>query len=238
MFIEIIAIVLLAIIPIGIILTACRIYTGKMHIENKNMVEKLIDETRLNTNPKAKKQFKRAIKLFISDQPNYYKALTIFESIMDNAVDPLDEAYCAGWVGKCYEMTGEEDNAIELYNQAVKIAPSDTFALSRLAEYHSENDFKKSIKYYKQSLEYDPTEAHTYYRLGKLFSSRGMSDKAIEQYKMAITVNNSYVAPMAEAAIEYAKKGDNKNTLRYFLLAMANDLYEFEKLEEAIKTCL
>ncbi|MDR0223397.1 MAG: tetratricopeptide repeat protein [Oscillospiraceae bacterium] len=206
--------------------------------ERRNRIERLFDETRFGADAKAKKRFRKALGLIVSDDVKFGKASRIFKRIMNKTADPLDRAYCAQWYGKCREAGGDEFYAATFYTEAVRIAPSDVFALNRLANYYHDKDYEKSERYYRQSLEYDPTETRVYFGLGKLYSRNGEPEKAIKQYETAIAVNNGYVAPMAEAAIEYAKKGDKENCLKYYLLAMANDLYEFDKLEEEIKLCL
>jgi hypothetical protein len=43
---------------------------------------------------------------------------------------------------------------------------------------------------------------------------------------------------MAEAALECAKLGDKANLLKFYHLAMANDVFEFERLVENIENTL
>jgi tetratricopeptide (TPR) repeat protein len=213
--------------------------------EDRNRVERFTDATRFNADLRAKKLFKKNIGFvtggrYVDLKYRDYrakKAAKIFKKIAEKVSDPLDKAYCLEWAGRCYELCGDGNGAVACYDLAVKIAPSYVFALNRLA-YYFNDDYKQAEEYYKRSLEYAPTDASTYYNLGRLYSRNGEAEKAIEQYKTAIAVNNGDVAAMAETAIEYAKKGDRENCLKYYLLAAVNNVNEIEQLEEAITACI
>jgi tetratricopeptide (TPR) repeat protein len=149
--------------------------------------------------------------------------------------DPVDKAYCLGWAGRCFEDYGDIAVAATCYAAAAAVAPSDVYALERLGDFFWEFDSAESIERYEQLIEYDPLAPRAYYKLGKLHSVRDEPEKAIERYMTAIKVHNGYVAPMAEAAVECAKIGDKANLMKYYYLAMANDVFEFEKLCENIE---
>jgi len=217
------------------------IFTRK---DRRNTIDKLTDDVRFNTDSKAKSRFKKGIGVLISggfrSKAAFKKAALIFMSIAKRTKDPIDKAYALGWAGRCYEDYGDISIAAIFYSAAVELAPSDVYALERLGDfyYEAKDDSAEAAKRYKQVLEYDPLSYRTYYKLGKLYSINGDSDKSIANHESAIKVNNGYVASMAEAAIESAKKGDKMNVLKFFRLAMANDLYEFEKLGDTIESCL
>jgi len=209
--------------------------------ENKAAV--LISGARFGADLKSAKKFRRALG-FLAENDGftlYYgilSAINVFKKIMAKTPDPLDKSYCAEFIGRCYDSMEDYEKGNAYYEEAARISPSNTYALGRLAERFFGEDFEKAEDYYKRVLFYDPAYAEAYYRLGSLYGIHGYTDKAIEQYENALRVNGRLVAPMAESAIEYAKKGDKENVFKYFALAMANDLHEYEKLEETIKLCL
>ncbi|MCL2036755.1 MAG: tetratricopeptide repeat protein [Oscillospiraceae bacterium] len=210
----------------------------------RNMVERLFDSVRFGTDPKSKVRFKRVLRSLVSKETirtlSFRNTAIAFMKVAEKSGDPLDKSYCLGWAGRCYEDYGDFALAAICYSAAVEVAPSDVFALERLGDLYSKIDSGKeeSLERYSQALNYDPTSSRVYYKLGTVYSNLGENDKAITQYRKSIEVNNSFVSSMAEAAIEYAKKGDKENALKFYLLAMANDIYEFEKLEETIESCL
>jgi len=225
-------------------------------VEIRNNIEKLTDDVRFGTDPRAKARFKRAVRGLV--KRNYAgkkpasklkRSALAFMRIAKKTADPLDKAYALGWAGRCYEDFGDYAIAAICYTAAVELAPSDVFALERLGDFYYDlsevsdspkpnDESDESAGWFKRALEYDPTSARTYHKLGKLHSKCGEHEKAIKQHESAIKVNNGYVASMAEAAIESAKIGDRKNVMKFFKLAMANDIYEFEKLEVSIEKCL
>jgi len=242
---ELILVILLFTIPFAVIFISLYMTSFEKNKEVRNNVDRLIDNVRLNTDFKGRIRFKKALSLLVKSEyikkSAFRKAAGIFDKIAAKTPDPLDKAYCLGWAGRCYEDYGDDRTAEKRFNKAAKIAPSDVFVLERLGDYafsFNSDSADESAGYYKKVLEYNPICYRTYFKLGRLYSSYDEPDKAIDQYQTAIEVNNGYVAPMAEAAIEFAKKGDRKNSLHFFLLAMASDLYEFEKLGDTIESCL
>jgi len=213
-----------------------------MNKEWKNAIDRLFDDVRFSEDKKNRKSFMKTLKLLVKTdyvkKRVYRKAALEFMKIAKSTADPIDKAYSLGWAGRCYEDYGDNRLAATCYAAASELAPSDTFAAERLGDYFWESDSAESVRQYNRVLEYDPVCSRAYYKLGKLHSNLGEFDKAVDRYQKAIEVHNGYIAPIAEAAIEYAKKGDKENTIRMFFLAMANDVYEFEKLEEALLSCL
>jgi len=230
-----------AVLPLIMLITLITV-TVDMRLNRVRRTASAVSDLRFVGNPKGRKQFIRALDFAVNSRAGGYGINTsvfLFKSLMEKTRDPSDKSYCAEYIGRCYEAAGDSENAKKSYETALELSPSNTYALGRLAELVG--DAGKAEDYYARILYYDASSAEDYYRLGRLYAGSGRpdaSDKAIEQYEKAIFVNNGFVAPMAEAAIEYAKKGDKKNVFKYFALAMANDLFEYEKLEEAVKVCL
>lgn len=242
MAIELLLIIIaVALLFITNVILLC-INTADKQKEKRNAVNRLMDNARLNADLKSKNRFKRVLGSLLKTEyvktRIFRKSALTFMKIAQKTTDPLDKSYCLGWAGRCYEDYGERVLAAVCYSAAIEISPSDVFASGRLGDYYRESESRESETHYKRALEYDPLSSITYFKLAKFHSARGESDEAIAQYQTAIDTNNGYVAPMAEAAIESAKIGDIAGLMKYYLLAMANDVYEFEKLEEAIEECM
>jgi tetratricopeptide (TPR) repeat protein len=203
----------------------------------RNAIDSLFDNARLYNDLKAKRRFRKGLEMYTKKRA-FRKVALLFMKIAQKTPDSLDKSYCLSWAGRCYEDFGDHMLAAICYTAAVEISPSDVFSSGQLGDYYWESESRDSEEHYKRALEYDPLSSFTYYKLAKFHSKHGESDKAIARYQTAIDINNGYVAPMAEAAIESAKIGDKSKSLKFYLLAMANDVYEFEKLEEAITQCL
>ncbi|MCL1904128.1 MAG: tetratricopeptide repeat protein [Oscillospiraceae bacterium] len=210
--------------------------------EIRNQVDRLSDNTRLNVDLKSKNRFKKTLRTLLKHKyvknRTFKKAAMTFMKIAQKTGDPLDKSYCLGWAGRCYDDYGDRVLAAVCYSAAVEISPSDIFASNQLGDFYRDSESRESETHYNRALEYDPLSSATYFKLAKFHSRHGESETAIEKYQTAIKANNGYVAPMAEAAIESAKIGDIAGLMRFYFLAMANDVYEFEKLEEAIKECI
>jgi tetratricopeptide (TPR) repeat protein len=223
----------------GLIAAFAHSILSEISKKRRNSIDRLYDNTKLNTDPRGKARFKRALGLLIKKEyvrrSTFRQAATIFMQIAGKTPDAVDKAYCLGWAGRCYEDYGNIAIAATCYTAAAAIAPSDTYASERLGDFFWEADVEESLQRYEQVLEYDPLSPRAYYKLGKLHSGRGEPEKAIERFRSAIKVHNGYVAPMAEVAMEYAKIGDKANMLKFYHLAMANDVFEFERLQESLE---
>jgi tetratricopeptide (TPR) repeat protein len=210
--------------------------------KRRNALDRLCDNVRLNTDPSAKMFFRRALGLLIGQE--YIKVMTFrkaaekFINIAKTTPDTVDKAYCFGWAGRCYEDSGDLAVAATCYAAATAVAPSDTYALERLGDFFWEADELEAVRLYEQLLKYDPLSPRAHYKLGRIYSKRLEPESAIGHYQSAINVHNGYVAPMAEAAIEYAKIGDKDNVRKFYNLALANDVQEFEKLFENVEKAL
>jgi len=239
---DITLIIIISLITVILVITAIvalYIMIGESVKKRRNAIDRLCDGARLNTDPKAKSQFRRALRLLIGQDyvkiTNFRKAAQLFMKIAKTTPDEVDKAYCLGWAGRCYEDSGDIKIAATCYAAATAVAPSDVYALERLGDFFWEADEQESIRHYEQLLKYDPLSPRAYYKLGKIYSNQANPEKAIERFQSAISVHNGYVAPMAEAALESAKIGDKANVRRFFNLALANDVVEFETLFENIE---
>ena len=238
--------ILLLVIAVGVLFaTSIALHCIRVADKRKkrrNAVEKLYDNARFGTDCAVKRRFKRALGLLVGSDYVRVKTLRkvamVFVKTARRVREPIDKAYCLSWAGRCYEDYGDPVLAAICYTAAIEVAPSETFSSERLGDYYLEYSPEEAQAHYERVLEYNPLTSTTYFKLAKLHSKHGDSDKAIARYKTAIDANNGYVASMAEVAIESAKKGDKKTALNFYFMAMANDVCEFEELEEAIKECL
>jgi tetratricopeptide (TPR) repeat protein len=208
-----------------------------------NNVDKLFDNTRFLEDAKSARLFKKALWMLTYAEyihmNSLRRATVLFVSIAQRTADPLDKAYCFGWAGRCFEQTDEIQLAVSCYISATEYAPSDVFALERLGDLLSgAKEYDKAVEHYKKVLKYDPLSTRIHYKLGKTYSDRANPPDAIKHYKSAMEVHNGYVAPMAEVALEYAKTGDKANALKYYHLAIANDVSEFDVLTKSIESAL
>ncbi|MCL1881401.1 MAG: hypothetical protein FWF76_04415 [Oscillospiraceae bacterium] len=216
------------------------IVISEFHKKKRNRIDELIDDTKLNTDLENKRRFRKNLGLLTLAAPEvnkkiFMKAASNFMDIAKNTPDPIDKAYSLGWAGRCFEDCGDVTIAATCYAAAAAVEPSDTYSLERLGDFFWQIDVSEAISHYEKLIKYDPVLSRGYYKLAKLFSENGKNHESIKHYETAIKVNNGYVAPMAELTLEYAKIGNFTSALKFYHLAMASDVYEFEHLTESFE---
>jgi Tfp pilus assembly protein PilF len=86
-------------------------------------------------------------------------------------------------------------------------------------------DLEVAVQLYKASIEEQPTaEAHTF--LGWTYSYMGKYDDAIEQCKIAITVDPQFGNPYNDIGSYLIQKGEFDNSIRWLELAKKAPRYE------------
>lgn len=89
--------------------------------------------------------------------------------------------------------SGRYEEAIEAFNQSIKINPNDAGAYYNLGEiYKKMGKDKESIDYFKEAIKHDSCFTKAYRNLGEAYEKLGMLKEADEVYKEAKRVNHGY----------------------------------------------
>jgi tetratricopeptide (TPR) repeat protein/predicted Ser/Thr protein kinase len=98
-------------------------------------------------------------------------------------------------------------------------------------------DFKEAVKSYTAIVEMSPEESPVYVDLGYAYENDGNTDKALESYLKAISLNNGqYATAYLRAGIVYNRKQDRDNALRMY--EKAEQLYRAASNNEGINEVL
>jgi arylsulfatase A-like enzyme/Tfp pilus assembly protein PilF len=149
------------------------------------------------------------------------KGIEIFQkalSLID--FDPMVWNY----LGFAYWQKGEEEKALEHYNQALVLDPNFAMTnafmgilhLSKFSRTKLRADYAQSMEYLKKAIENDPSLAIAYKWLGTGYKVGGRIDAAIALWKKALELSPSddYVALNLGRA--FFEKGDKTEALGYF----------------------
>jgi tetratricopeptide (TPR) repeat protein len=120
------------------------------------------------------------------------------------------------------------DQAIDLYKQIIKVAP--TFAPAyngmALANQAASGNEDKTIEYLKTAISYDPKMAPAYDNLGRIYYGRQDADQAQEYFEKALKIDpNLASAQLSLAWINLLIRSKPVTALKYFkkVLAVSQD---------------
>ena len=117
--------------------------------------------------------------------------------------------------GFAYGTKGQHDRAIQDYDQAIKLDPSDAIAYyNRGIAYSAKGQLDRAIQDYDQAIKLDPNYAHAFYNRGNAYSAKGQHDRAIQDYDQAIKLNPSDVNALLGLTQVYAAKGQYEEANR------------------------
>jgi tetratricopeptide (TPR) repeat protein len=116
-----------------------------------------------------------------------------------------------------YNKLGREKDAIAEYE---KITPMTKETLAIIAQYYLKvKKFDEAIKDYKKIVALEPKKAASYASLGYAYSVRGDTEKAIENYLIAINHDREDDEVYANLGEAYEKKGLYKEALKAYTSA-------------------
>ena len=179
---------------------------------------------------KAEESFKKALAYMDSSKPDpvtYYNLSTVMmaQGKTKDAVAYAKQSYdlCASTNTKTKasitynyalvsEMNGEEDKAISLYNEVIKIDPKNIKALTNLAALCLDSsDYDTAIQLLKVAYTVDDKNFEVNNNLGNAYGMSKQYDEAIKYYKSALKIqtnNNTVRANLARTYV-YAQQYDS-----------------------------
>jgi tetratricopeptide (TPR) repeat protein len=112
-------------------------------------------------------------------------------------------------IGDWYASIGCKDEALELYEQAIRSRPKDADLQYRLANlYWSFGLYESAVGAYEKAIAFDPSKAYIYNDLGLAQVELGLVDAAIDSYKAAIEKDAGFAAPHNNLALIYADRNE------------------------------
>ena len=119
-----------------------------------------------------------------------------------------------------------------LTRNGVTISPKDELYLDAITAM-TRRDFRAAVKAYTAIAEMSPEESQVYVDLGYAYELNGNSDKALENYLKAISLNNNqYATAFLRAGIVYNRKQDRENALKMY--DQAEQLYRAASNNEGV----
>jgi Tfp pilus assembly protein PilF len=126
------------------------------------------------------------------------------------------EVYIA--YGQVCEGTGKFGDAMENYEKALKISPTNGPALASVARLHDrQNNHAQAIDYYQKAIAATPNDAQLYSDLGMLYSRTGQVDEGCKKLEQAIAIRpneSKYHSNLAAVQLDSGKSDKAMETLQ------------------------
>lgn len=126
------------------------------------------------------------------------------------------EVYVA--YGQVCESTGKFVDAMDNYDKALKISPTNGPALTAMARLHDrQNQTAKASEYYQQAIAATPNEAQLYSDFGMLLARNGQGEEACKKLEQAIAIRPSeakYHSNLAAVQLDSGKADKAMETLQ------------------------
>ncbi|KAH9982192.1 hypothetical protein BGW80DRAFT_1262070 [Lactifluus volemus] len=129
--------------------------------------------------------------IIYKQQTKYEESLKCFDRILRNPPSPLANADIWFQIGHVYEQQGDHVRAREAYERVVAENPVHAKVLQQLGWlYHQDGPAFQNqdlaIQYLTKSLEADPSDAQSWYLLGRAYMAGQKYNKAYEAYQQAV----------------------------------------------------
>lgn len=145
-------------------------------------------------NPRAISDFQRALQFGVSYAANY-------DRLMYN-------------LGLAYSNQGDEQKAIENYNEAIRANPSESSSYyNRAISYERRGEYEKSISDYGKAIALRPSYAKAFNNRGVVFGKRGKIDSALIDYSRALSLDPGFLPPYVNRARIYLDRSDPARAL-------------------------
>jgi len=127
---------------------------------------------------------------------------------------PSNDAFASFSSGDAKKNSGRYDEAIEDYDQAIRVEPNYAKAYNNrgLAYYHK-HDYDRAIAEFNQAITLDPNYADAYNNRGLAYYAKRDMDKALADYDQAIKLDSTFALAYNGRAYVYLVKGDRERAV-------------------------
>ncbi len=173
----------------------------------------------IKLNPRNYEAFYALGKLYY-EQKNYKNADSNFSAAVKIKPDFVNALY---YLANTKRRLDNHNDAIKYYKQIISIDPKFHYAYSGLGEiYRFKNDYATALNYYKAAAEIN-NNYNYYQKMGECYKALNQSDKGIESYLKAISLNpksndkdRTNLVEAYEAMAEIEKnRGNYENAIKY-----------------------
>jgi TonB family protein len=117
--------------------------------------------------------------------------------------------------GLAYDIKGDYDRAIQDFDEAIRLKPSDFTAFNnRGLAYSHKGDYDRAIKDYNQAIQLEPDYADAFNNRGVAYRYKVNYDRAIKDYNQAIRLKADLAEAFNNRGLVYRLKGDSHRAMQ------------------------
>ncbi|MEI6707074.1 MAG: tetratricopeptide repeat protein [Methylococcales bacterium] len=148
---------------------------------------------------------------------DYDKAFDLVQITLKNK-DTRDDAFAFDLWGNILARKKQYENAIEKYNESIKINPDNSSPYIGLgyAYYQGYKNYDAAISNYQKVIDRDDTNYLAYNDLALVLADKGDTNAAIESYKKAIVANPNYANAYYNLGLIFLGKKDYQQAIIQF----------------------
>lgn len=165
----------------------------------------------MNEDTKAK--FELAISL--CEHSQFDEARPILDEVLKESPDNSEAWWLAAQVD--WMHSGDVDKAYDELIESLKLDPKNKWALLLMGNLLSrgKKDMNSAKEYYNKVLEYTPDDIVAINNVAGIMMENNEFDDAIELFKRALKIDDTFVNSYYGIALSYYKKGDLQNAFEY-----------------------
>ena len=127
-------------------------------------------------------------------------------------------------LARSYEVLGNVDKALKLYQQTIKLDPTHTEAMFQSAQiYRNRSDLPNALKMLQKLIDTDPNNAETHYLAAIVNLEHNLHEDALLAFLATSRLAPNHVDAHYQAGLLYEQKGDIDNAVEKYESAITLD---------------
>ncbi len=119
-------------------------------------------------------------------------------------------------LGVIYQGRGNIEESVKMFKEALEVDPGYAGAHYNMAIGYMGSDWDKVISGLKEVIRLNPDFGGIHYQLAHACDKKGLTEEAIREYEIELSVNPSHPSAHKNAGILYYKSGRHKKALRHW----------------------